>query len=601
MRFDEQNTHSCLIASVCDNGSVAPGVDPRCSDASFCLANPDICGTECGSTVPCSDPDYRATHLTECSGDDPRCSDPAFAFTNPALCLNTPTLILKPEYVTREVGKSVQYTAVLLLGGEEVELTEGVTFASGDTSTAVIGSSAGNATGLSLGIVTISAQYGTLYAFAQLEVVAEGACDSRTNHFALLLDHSKSSAGVFSAMTASRLALAKKQASLFADSVNLNKDSMGLMSFDADSAELLGFISSSTDLPLLKTAINGIAVNSLGRTNIAHALAEAKAFLQNNAPSGSLRCVLLFSDGENNEGTDPIAVANAMKAEGYVIFVLGLRAKGNAFRMLDRIATGGFFINALTSNESQVEGWLTGLKGYICSGNCEPDGGEVLGQGQLNFSAFTNWIVTAGHVDLIGHIDGAPELYDLRPGNGLYVDLCGSVVGTTPDLGTMKMRNILTWTAATLYNVTLRLAGNSREDKQGTVLVQAYTSADVLIDSQTFVIAGLLDFDDYVFQFTSVGTQGYIVVSQQALSPGANKVFGNLWDGVVITKDSDDSVLFSDDFDGENESLIPLPCETSGTPSLDGFSYDCYSYGCLSSPIPVQTPDPSPLPDLESP
>jgi hypothetical protein len=41
--------------------------------------------------------------------------------------------------------------------------------------------------------------------------------------------------------------------------------------------------------------------------------------------------------------------------------------------------------------------------------------------GLLDYSRFSNWIVTRGSVDLIGN-----GFYDFYPGNGLYVDLDGS-------------------------------------------------------------------------------------------------------------------------------------------------------------------------------
>lgn len=43
------------------------------------------------------------------------------------------------------------------------------------------------------------------------------------------------------------------------------------------------------------------------------------------------------------------------------------------------------------------------------------------GVGKLDYTSFANWIVTAGSVDLIGN-----GLFDIYPGNGLYVDLNGS-------------------------------------------------------------------------------------------------------------------------------------------------------------------------------
>jgi len=606
MTFDAESIHACKVSTGCagDDGSIP--TDPRCSDVTFCMANPTICGTECGSREPCSDPDYRSTHLTEC-GDDPRCVDPVFAVANPGLCLEVPTLILKPEYVTREVGASVQYTAVLLIGGLETVLSSGVIFASADTSVAVVASSAGNATGLSAGITTISAQYGTLYAFAQLEIVLAGVCDARSNAFALVIDHSKSTSGAFSGMYANRLAFAKAQAILFAESMNLDKDSCGVMSFDGDTAQVLGFVAQETDTYLIKSAVNSIGLNNLGRTNIGNALLEAKAFVDENSTGGNTKKIIaLFSDGENNEGADPVAIATQLKSEGYIIFVLGLRAKATAFLMLDRISTGGFFINALPSNESSVAGWMAGLKGYICSGNCEPAGGAVIGQGSLNYTNFINWDVTRSHVDLIGKNTNGPELFDLLPGNGLYVDLCGSTDdgAGTPDAGQLTNKGDgINWENGKTYEVTITLAGNQRLDASGFVTSVEVT--DLNADDLAYDTFEPTTFDEgfteYTMSFTVGPTQagigGRVIISQYTVASGGN-VYGNLLGSVRIYNVTDDVVLLEDDFDDENASFIDPPC--TDFPDISSYGYDCPATGCLESPIEVQIPDPAPYSWIES-
>lgn len=591
MKFDIERQLPCATSSGCDETTG----DPRCADPAFRALHPEVCGPD-EPPSGCSDSAYRATHLEEC-GDDLRCQDPIFAASNPVLCLNQPTLILKPEYATREVGAGITYRSFLLLGGTEVELTTGVAYGSADPFIASISPAAGHATALAQGITTISATYGNLAAYAQLEVLSDGSCAAQVNSFALTLDNSKSASAPFGGGYSTRLSFAKAMAQDFLTHLNLFKDFGQVARFDVNYE---GRQALSNSLSLLQAGVTSIAQGT-ARTDLAQALLGAQAAL---AGASSKKIVVLFSDGENDEGADPIPVAQQMREEGIIIFVVGLRARGNAFRLLDRIASGGFFINALPLNVASVAGWLSGLKSYICSGNCQPEGGASIGVGSLNFTNFLQWEVAAGHVDLIGQNPDGPALFDLVPGNGLYVDLCGSIAnGDVVDYGTMRTKDLLTWDSGSLYVAMLRLAGNNRILGTSTVQVQAYTDADVLIATQTYVLDAFDGFGDYAFQFTPTSTQGYLVVSQTA-GTALSGVMGALWDGVIVAKESDGVAIFTEDFDDDNAQEVLPPCsgEFEGSPRQGygyGYGYDCYDTGCLSESLPAMTPDPYPLPDLE--
>jgi hypothetical protein len=110
---------------------------------------------------------------------------------------------------------------------------------------------------------------------------------------------------------------------------------------------------------------------------------------------------------------------------------------------------GGLIASSLTSGLSENEGKLQAqeqssgaIRQYLGSGNdfglttpnetlpltdsktalIEDDFDlENRGNGVLNYSAFANWNVIDGTVDLLG-----TNFYDIYPGNGLYVDLDGS-------------------------------------------------------------------------------------------------------------------------------------------------------------------------------
>jgi hypothetical protein len=77
------------------------------------------------------------------------------------------------------------------------------------------------------------------------------------------------------------------------------------------------------------------------------------------------------------------------------------------------------------------------------------------GAGQLNYSNFANFTVsnagTGGAVDLIGN-----GFFDFYPGNGLYVDICGS----SSACGVFTIKQIF---GPGNYKITLSLGGNARE------------------------------------------------------------------------------------------------------------------------------------------
>jgi hypothetical protein len=74
------------------------------------------------------------------------------------------------------------------------------------------------------------------------------------------------------------------------------------------------------------------------------------------------------------------------------------------------------------------------------------------GAAQLNYTGFANWTVTQGAVDLIGN-----GSFDFYPGNGLYVDMDGSI-GQNGGLTSKQ-----TFGAGS-YTLSFNLAGSARGD-----------------------------------------------------------------------------------------------------------------------------------------
>ncbi len=94
----------------------------------------------------------------------------------------------------------------------------------------------------------------------------------------------------------------------------------------------------------------------------------------------------------------------------------------------------------------------------------------------LNYTAFANWDVTAGSVDVIG-----TGFYDLLPGNGYYVDLDG----TTVTGGTMSTKFAID--PGYTYSLQFDLGGSQRGDTNIVhVSLDNYTEAFTVPSGQAF-------------------------------------------------------------------------------------------------------------------
>ncbi len=298
--------------------------------------------------------------------DDDRCADPAFYDANPEICSGYPQLILKPEYSLIESGGTVQYKTYLRTGGNEQLLGSGLAYYPADPGVAIINPTTGLATGVVQGITTIGVIYGILNAYAQLEVVE--SCEETVLNFLLLIDNSQSASVGFNGAYASRLSYSKEAARRFSERVNLSKDKVGVSSFNVSGTIIQTPIQV---LPTILSSISGIS-STLNKTNLHDSIELATQHL--DALSGR-KVLVLFSDGENNEGEDPVPLANEWKDAGNIIVVVALRAWGTFFDTLYKISSDGFFLSAYNTTAATVIDTLIGIKSYICGGDCQPTPG----------------------------------------------------------------------------------------------------------------------------------------------------------------------------------------------------------------------------------
>lgn len=510
-----------------------------------CTKVPGVPGEDGEDVV---DPPIVCTDLDVC------CSDPAYAAEHPEQCANRTRLIIKPEFVSKPVLQAVQYSTFLVNSlGQETELTAGLEYSVSDPLIAVIGSASGNLTTLAEGVATVRVKWQNLSAQAQLNVVAE--CSDATVGMMLVIDNSKSMNQKFSDSYASRLAYAKTLARRFASELNTTKDKMGLVSF-ADVAALVRELTNDTNT--LRADIQTLP-SSQSRTDIREGLRVAIDHL--NSQTLDRKVVVLFTDGAKNDGEDPLPLAQSFKDGGGIIVVVGIRSHGVGFSLLQKLATTGFLLNSYdATNESANSDFLSGMKGYFCAGNCVPEGDVYQSKGALSYKGFKEWDVD-GDVDLIGK--GSPngqQLFDLLPGNGLYVDVAGS---GPPWLGTLVSKRTFKLEAAVTYRLQFKLAGNQRLNV-GPHTVRVTVGSVFIVD--VTIADWQQPFTSYSYDMVGDGTEGNKVRFQLIEAPaGGAEAFGPLLDQIRFDRiTAPSALLLFDDFDSENETYIAPGCGGSG-------------------------------------
>lgn len=538
---------------------------------------------------------------------DSRCQDPAFALLNPDICPPQPQLIVTPgSGIVCALG-SIQFKSYYVVNGVQTDVTADTVFTSSDMNVAVVGASTGSATGVAAGEATISATYQGKTALSELTVLAgTNCCDQINVAMLLLVDTTLSMSRVFNGSYPTRLDYAKAAAAQFIGEVNGLKDSVGIMTFTGIGESLL--IAPTNSTAAAAAQVPNI-VQSGEKTQFYDAVVAAIAEL--NVVASDRKVLVIMSDGEDTltgsytQANDPLVPLQAFKDAGGIVVVLGVRASGQGFSLLNAMATGGFFINAYDSTAAAALGYLSGLKGYTCAGNCTPEGDVMVAEGALEYDAFTYWDVTGGTVDLLGN-----GFFDFLPGNGLYVDL----IGVSGSNGSLVTKTAIALTSGHTYSLTAWLAGNQLVSRAAdTVKLRVFWvdggggEHDVLNQSVN-VATYSLPFTPFSFSFTANSNYNVFISIQQTIVPTTGPADGVLLNAVKFEDSTDLTTLLDDDFDSENLTYVPPRCGVGTTwvwlPDLSSYGYaegeNCYGTGCLDTPPPVQLPDPSPLSDIES-
>lgn len=537
---------------------------------------------------------------TGCSDDTPptdnRCDDPEFREANPELCALHPVLILQPSYAITEPGSTVTYKVILRANGAETELTLGLSWELSNYGAAVINAE-GVATGVSAGQTAVSVSWQDLVASAQLDVV--GSCAETNQNFRILIDNSKSMSQGTGGLFGSKLNFSKSTAADFTDTINYSKDQVAVSEFGNTASEVQAW---TTDAAAARSAINGIS-STTEKTNLADALNDA---IEGFDGQTGTRVIVIFTDGEWT-GSDPKPIANQFKESGGFICVVAVRAWGTFFVDLLAIASDGFLLSAYSTTFSTILDSLSGLKSFLCSGGCSPEPGTAP-MAQLNYTGYINWDVSrvirnssgveideifpddpsnpldaegrpAGFTDLVGL-----DIYDVQPGNGLYVDLQGTAAAGHPEFGHGRMtsKESYDFEAGKEYSFEISMGTSLPRPLQCDFRIRITCGNEIINPTPIVVLNSPLT--PTLFEWTQAGDfTGPIIIEQIENSVPIGSLHNNvgtLIDEITLHNVTDNVEMLYDNFDSENPTTVE-----PGTYS---------AYGCLETPPGTQQAEPQP-------
>jgi hypothetical protein len=355
----------------------------------------------------------------------------------------------------------------------------------------------------------------------------------------------------FNSKYATRLDFAKAAAKTIIGQLNTQKDVIGVVAFDALNSTVV--VAPNAHTQTTSAAVDVIS-SQAQKTTFYTAFKTAIDAL--NLISADKRIIILISDGEDQQGSyltnNPISLLNTFKSNGGIVMCLGARASGtdNGFLRLESFSTGGFFVNAYGSGADDALTMFTDLKGYVCAGNCAPVGDIYEPTPRLNYSSFQNWDVIAGTIDLIG-----PGLFDVLPGNGLYIALDSPACS-------LLSKSSYTLTSGKTYRIRLSLAGNQKIDNGAASITISIGSAF----SHTVVVTDFTQvFTSYSFNFTVASTVTGKISITSTIGDATIADWGLLVDSILLDGVTDGVALFEETFGQENIQYVPPRCGVGTT------------------------------------
>lgn len=203
--------------------------------------------------------------------------------------------------------------------------------------------------------------------------------------------------------------------------------------------------------------------------------------------------------------------------------------------------------------EYNAEGELTDeYKALICGVTCE-EAAEA--ENQFNYEDFVNWDVIASSVDLVGK-----DPYDPWPGNGMYVDMCGTVDGSHPDPtgGTIRQKTGVSIVSGQDYRLTVDIAGYFYTALVGKVRIRVFRSDNVTAIVDQIATRNDLDpMTSEIILFTAGVTDTCKVQLEDYdhdPAPGIANI-GCKVGRVLLENVTAGSTLFDDDFDDDGGAV----------------------------------------------
>lgn len=525
---------------------------------------------------------------------DPACLDLEYAADHPDACPNASAitgLVVVPPSGTTEVGGHYPFKAMLTFAnGQERDVSAKAAWSTGNSGVALIVH--GEATGVSIGTTTIEASYRGHAATATLTVIA--SCLQASVDLVLVMDRS-ASMNLVGDDGQTRLEGCKQAAIALVENLNFLKDECAVVSF----AGIIdgGVKSPSADLNLILSPVKADVDGAIGSitvhddpdsyTGIGAGLQKAFDELTAHGRAGSRKLIVVLTDGMENICTpNPATVAAAIKAANITIVVVALatedvstkdcsNASTTVNTYLASLCSCSLFYTAATPED--LVDIMSRIPNVICNANSvgclyyvtppvTPPVPPTCASPCLDYGGFQNWDVVQGFVDLIGMGTNLVALYDVWPGNGLYVDMVGTDQGQPDYKKAQAVGAIQTKQSFSLapgrYRVSMYISGNSRQDRTGDKLQVSLGdlwNATVQVDNylQYFRLYGEGGGDSFGarpqwdINITSP-TSAKLKITHLPLPAGAIPTIGLIIDRVKFVNMNTAEVLLYDDFDSEN-------------------------------------------------
>jgi tartrate-resistant acid phosphatase type 5 len=436
-----------------------------------------------------------------------------------------------PSTAAVEVGSTFQLQAVArFTDGTSADVTSVAGWEVHSTAVATV-TSGGLARGVGIGGVVVKATYEGVEATGWLQVyprcvddpmdlgVAIGCGQTMLSRRQQIVSAVSTLAGTLrtgDALTVSAFGSGARLVSTLADSPSLAATKLAGETFSGTRPADSGF---------------GLAVNEV--TGVRHV-------------AGRKQAVVLFIDGEPDSVPALTAAVSWARGQSVVIGVVLLSqgvSSGTA-STLQAYADPGYFYSVASADD--LPRVFADIRGNLCRDLGGYFGGATQSSPQLDYRAFTNWDVTAGNVDLCGMGGNGVAVWDVFPGNGLYVDMLGY---TSRGKGTLQSKVAYSFTAGKTYRISLKVSGNGRDRRSQPyavrVAVGTYVTNDVTVTNwaQPFTL--------YSWNFVP-GSSGTAKISIRQLT----SYFGNVGlyiDDVKLENVTDNAVMLLDTFDNENQ------------------------------------------------